>query len=218
MPQPRRTGRRSGRNARVNRANIRRSFSGRVLRVSPRPPAFNACPWYPLTVAVQQKFTTAAAQCFTVNNLLQAFQAQTGVKVLPQLCVRIQSLMAWETTGSTLNIACDVIPDGTSCASYSDSVGSIISYPGKVSYACGGYRWPYTSRQQTKTAAEGTTVIFRTLSPTAGSKVHIQINILWSFGSETVANPSQFDVVRPLTSLSEFDPQADYDFVMKASV
>jgi len=163
------------------------SIKGHRINVGRTPPAFNPCPWYPLTIAMSltAAVNATAVSCVTINQVLKAWQQQTGLSVVPHLCVRFQTIRAWDVSGQPINIAVDVLPDGTQCSSYSDTAGVIEAYPGKAAYAAGGYVWPLSSRQQTKTAAEGSTVVCRVSLPKS-SKVLLYINVLWSFGTSVV--------------------------------
>lgn len=199
---------------------INNAVKGKRLYVKSLPPPFTAAPWNALIIVgeVKGKGTNATIDCFSVNDLILAFQKQTGIK-LPTLCLRMQKFYAWEMTNQPLEVAVDEMPDGTPCSSYSDSVTVLACYPGKISFARVGYKWPLSSRAQVKTAAEGSTVIFRTSVPTAG-KVLFHIHVLWSTGQATLelnSAPSSFAVCKTNEiaeqGLSESDDE--YEAVVK---
>lgn len=160
---------------------MKKELSGHKISVPRVPPSFTAAPWYPLTIVAQGKFVDKNPHCFSVNDTILAWQKQTGVK-LATLCLRFQKLRVWETSNQPIEVAVDQLPDGTQCTSYSDSATVLFAYPGKLQFASLGYQWSVNNRQQVKTAAEGTTVVFRA-QLLAGGSWTAYIDVLWSFGS-----------------------------------
>lgn len=193
---------------------VTEATKGRKIFAPELPPQFTAAPWNQLTVVGVVKGTpTRKTDCFTINDLILAFQKQTGIK-LPTLCFRLQKVYAWEMTNQPMEVAIDEMPDGTQCSSYSDSVTVLACYPGRVSYARIAYLWPLSSRLQIKTAAEGQTVIFRTSLQTTGQALY-HIHVLWSTGQATLEvneAKSSFEVTNAYKGYESTKTSVEYSF------
>lgn len=169
--RPRRKNRGSS-SAVVTRAELRRENhlleNGSKLRPQPHPTDFQAVPWFPLTVQVQNFITIHYGATTTAGlvSIFQAIRAQTGISTDTVLQVRVQSMRVWgpivamnsSTALQPVRVRFYAInpvinPSPVAGAVLEDT----ISYPDQVSRAALGFVWP--KAQQALAISPSTTAI-----------------------------------------------------------
>lgn len=172
----RRRGGRNIRRASAGRKSVHRqvvnSAKGKKIRVPADPPSFCATPWWPITISANIPAPEDKVVCFTVAMAMKAFQAQTGI-INSTLALRFQRFRLWELNKHPIFVAVDETVDGSACASQSDTIANLQDWPSAINYARVGYIWPISSRLQSKTQAELSTVLFR-----FSSRHHLPADIL----------------------------------------